>query len=103
MLVCLDFGCAGIAGRLKHARRSSNQEHCAMPRLTVEGARSVNVPQGKRLVNALEDEAAIDQLHACGGVARRTPPRAGVIARGPPETTPARKSALTPPAVISPP
>src|SRR5436190_23043524 len=43
-----------------------------MPRLTVEGARTVEVPRGKRLVNALEDEAAIDQLHACGGNARCT-------------------------------
>ena len=38
-----------------------------MPKLTVEGLSTVDVPQGKRLVNALTDEAKIDQLHACGG------------------------------------
>ena len=38
-----------------------------MPKLTVEGIGSFDVPQGKRLVLALEDEAGVDQLHACGG------------------------------------
>ena len=33
------------------------------------------MPAGKRLVLALEDEAKVDQLHACGGNARA--PRAG--------------------------
>src|SRR5262245_20928152 len=37
-----------------------------MPTLTVEGAGSFDVPAGKRLVLALEDEAKVDQLHACG-------------------------------------
>src|SRR5262245_26353910 len=43
-----------------------------MPKLEVEGVGSFEVPQGKRLVNALTDEAKIDQLHACGGNARCT-------------------------------
>ena len=43
-----------------------------MPKLTVEGVGSFDVPQEKRLVNALSDEAKIDQLHACGGQARCT-------------------------------
>src|SRR5947208_2212289 len=38
-----------------------------MPKLTVDGAGTFDVPQGKRLVLALTDEAGIDQLHACGG------------------------------------
>ncbi len=38
-----------------------------MPKLTVDGVGEFEVPQGKRLVLALEDEAKIDQLHACGG------------------------------------
>jgi hypothetical protein len=38
-----------------------------MPKLTVEGAGTFGVPMGKRLVLALEDEAKIDQRHACGG------------------------------------
>ena len=32
-----------------------------MPKLTVEDARTVEVPQGKRLINALEDDVAIDR------------------------------------------
>ena len=38
-----------------------------MPKLTVEGVGTFDVPQGKRMVLALEDEAKVDQLHACGG------------------------------------
>ena len=43
-----------------------------MPKLTVEGAGTFEVPEGKRMVLALEQEAGIDQLHACGGRARCT-------------------------------
>jgi len=43
-----------------------------MPKLTVEGVGQFDVPQGKRLVLALEEDAGIDQLHACGGNARCT-------------------------------
>ena len=43
-----------------------------MPKLTVEGVGTFEVPAGKRLVNALVDECGIDQLHACGGGARCT-------------------------------
>ena len=38
-----------------------------MPKLTVEGVGTFTVPEGKRLVNALEDDCGLDQLHACGG------------------------------------
>ena len=41
-----------------------------MPKLTVEGVGTFEVPAGKRLVNALVDECGVDQLPACGGVAR---------------------------------
>lgn len=43
-----------------------------MPKLTVEGFGTVEVPQGKRLVNAIEQDAKVDILHACGGNARCT-------------------------------
>ena len=43
-----------------------------MPKLTVDSVGSFEVPAGKRLVNALTDEAGLDQLHACGGNARCT-------------------------------
>src|SRR5262245_34748028 len=56
-----------------------------MPQLTVEGAGTFEVPQGKRLVLALEDEAKIDQMHACGGNARCTTCRVQFLA-GEPQT-----------------
>jgi ferredoxin len=43
-----------------------------MPKLTVEGFETVEVEEGKRLVLALEQDAHVDQLHACGGNARCT-------------------------------
>jgi ferredoxin len=66
-----------------------------MPKLTVDDERTVDVPQGKRLVNALEDEAAIDQLHACGGNARCTTCRVEFISGEPAKMTQAEKSVLT--------
>jgi hypothetical protein len=38
-----------------------------MPKLTVEGVGQYEVPLGKRLVLALEQDAGIDQLHAVAG------------------------------------
>jgi len=55
-----------------------------MPKITVAGAGTFEVPLGKRLVNALEDECGIDQLHACGGIARCTTCRV-VFSAGEPE------------------
>jgi ferredoxin len=66
-----------------------------MPRLTVEGVKPVDVPQGKRLVLALEDEAGIDQLHACGGFARCTTCRVEFISGEPQRITEAEKQVLT--------
>ena len=43
-----------------------------MPKLTVEGEGTFEVPQGKRLVLALSDEVGIDQLHSCGGKSKCT-------------------------------
>jgi len=65
-----------------------------MPKLTVEGAGEFDVPQGKRLVLALEDEAHVDQLHACGGNARCTTCRVEFVAGEPEKMTQAEKSVL---------
>src|ERR1051326_4893796 len=65
-----------------------------MPNLTVEGVGTFAVPQGKRLVLALEDEAGIDQLHACGGNARCTTCRGEFVAGEPDTMTAAEKSVL---------
>jgi len=65
-----------------------------MPRLCVEGAGTVHVPHGKRLVLALEDEAAIDQLHICGGQGKCTTCRVEFLAGEPAEMTRAEREAL---------
>jgi ferredoxin len=65
-----------------------------MPKLTVEGVGEFEVPQGKRLVLALEDEAGVDQLHACGGNARCTTCRVEFVAGEPDQMTAAEKAVL---------
>jgi len=65
-----------------------------MPRITVEGAGTFEVPAGKRLVNALVDECGIDQLHACGGVARCTTCRVQFTAGEPAKMSKAEKDVL---------
>ena len=52
------------------------------------------MPAGKRLVLALEDEAKIDQLHACGGNARCTTCRVEFISGEPPTMTQAERQVL---------
>jgi ferredoxin len=66
-----------------------------MPQLTVEGVGTFEVPQGKRLVLALVDEAGVDQLHACGGNARCTTCRVEFVSGEPELMTAAEKSVLT--------
>ena len=65
-----------------------------MPKLSVEGVGDFEVPQGKRLVNALSDEAGIDQLHACGGNARCTTCRVQFVSGEPSKITQAEKDLL---------
>lgn len=65
-----------------------------MPTITVEGVGSFEVPAGKRLVNALVDECGIDQLHACGGVARCTTCRVEFISGEPSTRTRAEQAVL---------
>ena len=65
-----------------------------MPQLTVEGEGTFEVESGKRLVLALEQDARIDQLHACGGKARCTTCRVEFIAGEPATKTEAEVAAL---------
>ncbi|MCE9605321.1 MAG: (2Fe-2S)-binding protein [Planctomycetia bacterium] len=65
-----------------------------MPSLTVDGVGTFEVPQGKRLVLALTDEAGIDQLHACGGKARCTTCRVEFLAGEPAEMNDAERTVL---------
>ena len=65
-----------------------------MPTLTVEGFPSVEVEHGKRLVIAIEQDAGVDILHACGGNARCTTCRVEFIAGEPERMTSAEKTKL---------
>jgi ferredoxin len=65
-----------------------------VPKLTVEGFGTVDVPYGKRLVLALEQDAKVDQLHACGGNARCTTCRVEFIDGEPPRMTEAERQVL---------
>ena len=65
-----------------------------VPTLTVEGFGEFEVPAGKRLVLALIEDAGVDQVHACGGVARCTTCRVEVLAGEPPEMTLAEREVL---------
>ena len=65
-----------------------------MPKLIVEGVGQFDIPHGKRLVLALEDEAGLDQLHACGGNARCTTCRVEFVAGEPDQMTVAEKQVL---------
>jgi len=65
-----------------------------MPNLTVESVGQFEVPAGKRLVNALTDDAKIEQLHACGGNARCTTCRVQFVAGEPDRMTQAEKDIL---------
>lgn len=65
-----------------------------MPKLTVEGIGEFQIPEGKRLVNALREEVSSDQLHACGGNARCTTCRVEFLSGEPSKMTLAEKQVL---------
>ncbi len=65
-----------------------------MPTLTVEGFAPVDVESGKRLVLAIEQDAGVDVLHACGGNARCTTCRVEFISGEPQQRTKAETTRL---------
>jgi ferredoxin len=65
-----------------------------MPKLTVEGYGTFEVAAGKRLVNAIEQDAKVDILHACGGNARCTTCRVEFIDGEPAKMTVAEQERL---------
>ena len=65
-----------------------------MPKVSVDGVGTFEVPAGKRLVNALVDECGVDQLHACGGVGRCTTCRVVFTAGEPARMTKAERDVL---------
>ena len=66
-----------------------------MAKLTVEGYGTFDVVDGKRLVLAIEQDAKVDILHACGGNARCTTCRVEFIAGEPATHTAAEVERLT--------
>ena len=66
-----------------------------MPQLTVEGYGTFEVPADKRLVLAIEQDAHVDILHACGGNARCTTCRVEFIDGEPSRMTAAEQERLT--------
>jgi ferredoxin len=65
-----------------------------MPKLTVETYGTFDVAEGKRLVLAIEQDAHVDILHACGGNARCTTCRVEFIAGEPTSQTVAERDRL---------
>ena len=65
-----------------------------MPKLTIEGFTTVDVPDGKRLVLAIEQDAGVDVLHACGGNARCTTCRVEFVSGEPDRWTEAEHSCV---------
>jgi ferredoxin len=65
-----------------------------MPNLTVEGSGTVDVGADRRLVLAIEQDAHVDILHACGGFARCTTCRVEFIEGEPAQMTKAEKERL---------
>ena len=65
-----------------------------MPKLTIEGYTTVDVPDGKRLVVAIEQDAGVDVLHACGGNGRCTTCRVEFVSGEPDRWTEAEHSCV---------
>lgn len=70
-----------------------------MPKVTVEGFDTYEVPEGKKLVLAIED-SGIDIMHRCGGNARCTTCRVEVLSGDVPPISEAEIEALEEPDLI---
>ena len=65
-----------------------------MPKLTIEGYGTFDVAANRRLVLAIEQDAHVDVLHACGGNARCTTCRVEFIEGEPSKMTAAEQQVL---------
>jgi ferredoxin len=65
-----------------------------MPRLEVEGVGAFDVEAGKRLVLAIEEDAGVDIMHACGSYARCATCRVEFLEGEPEDMTEAEKMFL---------
>ena len=73
---------------------TTNHDRICMPKLTVESYGTFDVADNKRLVLAIEQDAKVDILHACGGNARCTTCRVEFIDGEPSAMTAAEKERL---------
>src|ERR1700745_3361683 len=73
---------------------SCTKEKPDVPKLTVEGFGTFEIEEGKRLVVAIEQDAHVDILHACGGNARCTTCRVEFIEGEPTRMTVAERTRL---------
>lgn len=90
-----DRTCPHPAAPQKHSNpTTSPPRKSIVPKLTVDGVGAFDVPQGKRLIAALREEAGTDQLHACGGKARCTTCRVEFLDGEPSQITAAEKAIL---------
>jgi ferredoxin len=85
--------------RTRNNRPQKNTEQHTLrrlhvPKLTVEGFGTFDVENGKRLVLAIEQDAHVDILHACGGNARCTTCRVEFIEGEPTRMTVAERQVL---------
>ncbi len=83
-----------LGQRLDHIGCGNRPYNVWMPKLTVEGFGEFDVAEGKRLVLAIEQDAHVDILHACGGNARCTTCRVEFIAGEPEQHTAAELERL---------
>lgn len=65
-----------------------------MPTLIIDGERHNDIPEGKRLVLAIED-SGVEILHRCGGYAKCTTCRVKFVEGEPKKMTEAEKERLT--------
>ena len=65
-----------------------------MPKLEVEGEGTFDVPEGKRLVLAIEEDAGLDILHRCGAYAKCTTCRVEYLQGEPEMMTEAEREVL---------
>ncbi len=62
-----------------------------MPKLTIENVGEFEIAPGKRLINAIIDDAAANQHYSCGGIAKCTTCRVVIITGEPEQITQAEK------------
>jgi ferredoxin len=75
----------------KHSKLTRKPQ---MPKLTVQGIGEFEISAGKRLVQALTDDAGTDQLHACGGNSKCTTCRVKIVDGEPDKMTEAEQETL---------